>query len=53
MSSACASTAIDSWVDAMTPQEPSEKLTLEGTDISHARLVELARLADQAKPFYE
>lgn len=37
----------------MTPEQPAERLTLEGTDISHARLVELARLADQAKPFYD
>jgi hypothetical protein len=37
----------------MALEEFAEKLTIEGTDISHTRLVELARLADQAKPFYD
>jgi hypothetical protein len=37
----------------MASEEPASKLTIEGTDISHTRLVELARLADQAKPFYD
>lgn len=30
-----------------------EKLLIEKVDISHIRLVELTKLADQAKPFYE
>jgi hypothetical protein len=37
----------------MASEEPTEKLIIEGTDISHTRLVELARLADQARPFYD
>lgn len=37
----------------MALDEPAGKLTIEGTDISHTRLVELARLADQARPFYD
>lgn len=37
----------------MASDEPAEQLTIEGINISHARLVELARLADQAKPFYD
>jgi len=37
----------------MDSDEPTGKLSIGGTDISHARLVELARLADQAKPFYD
>src|SRR5437660_240776 len=37
----------------MASEEPAEKLIIEGTDISHTRLVELVRLADQAKPFYD
>jgi len=30
-----------------------KKVIIEGIDISHARLLDLTRLADQAKPFYE
>src|SRR5579883_309196 len=37
----------------MAPEEPAEQLIIEGTDISHTRLIELARLADQARPFYD
>lgn len=33
--------------------EDKEKLLVEKVDISHQRLVELTKLADQAKPFYE
>lgn len=30
-----------------------EKLVVHGVDITHRRLIELARMADQAKPFYD
>lgn len=37
----------------MSQEEPPGKLILDEVDIGHARLVELARLADQAEPFYQ
>jgi hypothetical protein len=30
-----------------------ERLVISGVDVSHSRLVELTKLADQAKPFYD
>ena len=36
----------------MRQEEIADDLIIENVDISHLRLVELVRLADQAKPFY-
>jgi hypothetical protein len=35
------------------PDDPTKPLIIEGIDVTHARLVDLTRLADQAEAFYD
>jgi hypothetical protein len=37
----------------MSQAQDGEQLIISGVDLTHARLVELTKLADQAKPFYD
>jgi len=37
----------------MSDEVKQNRVILDGVDISHARLLDLTRLADQAKPFYD